>query len=145
MIFESPPEKRGGHFGTAPSEPDLRDDAPQAGDCQHNTKVLKRFLPSDSPHYAKEVCEDCGAFIRFVPRAGTVETQKLHAARIARLAMCDSLSGWEREFLESIASRPKLSPKQQACLDKLYAERLGGVHDEQRPAQPSSISSGEAG
>jgi hypothetical protein len=94
--------------------------------CQHDTRVLKKFLPSESLHYAKEVCGDCGAFIRFVPRAGTVETQKLHAARIARLAMCDSLNGWEREFLKSIASHPKLSPRQQACLDKIYAKHAEG-------------------
>ncbi len=123
MIFESPPEKGGGHFGTAPSEPDLREDAPQACGCQHRNKVRRRMLPSESPHFAKEVCSDCGKLLRWVEKPETVDRQRLNSFRVAKLSMCDSLSGWEREFLKSIAARPKLSPKQQACLDRIYSKR----------------------
>jgi hypothetical protein len=41
--------------------------------------------------------------------------------------MCESLSRWERCFVKSLALQRKLSPRQQACLDKIYDERLKGT------------------
>jgi hypothetical protein len=47
--------------------------------------------------------------------------QHLNAFRVAKLLMADGLNDWEREFLNSIATQQKLSPKQQAKLNKLAA------------------------
>lgn len=33
-----------------------------------------------------------------------------------------ALTAWEVDFLESIQDRPRLSPKQQACLDRIWRE-----------------------
>jgi hypothetical protein len=117
-----PPGNGKGARHDAQSQDPTRHNAPQQYSCQHHTKVVKKLLPSDSFHYAKEICSDCGQLLRWVAKPEAVERQRLNSFRIARLSMCDSLSDWEREFLKSIAARPKLSPKQQACLNKIYSE-----------------------
>jgi hypothetical protein len=62
-----------------------------------------------------------------LPKPANVERQHTNAFRLAKLGMSDSLTSWEREFVKSVASQRKLSPRQQACLDRLYAERLEGT------------------
>jgi hypothetical protein len=93
--------------------------------CEHNTKVLVK-LPEGSPHYGKEICDDCHAFLRWVPRPETLENQKLRAARIARLAECRSLNDWEHSFISSVAKFKKHSPKQIAVIDRIFADYKGG-------------------
>jgi hypothetical protein len=138
-----PPEKKGGDppvnakggglFATTPRTEALTDhNALVCGAqgewrhaCQHDSKILVR-LPPDGPHYAKELCEHCGSFLRWVPRPETLEAQRLRAARIARLAMCEALNDWERGFVASVSKFRKLSPKQVAVIDRLFAQYLKG-------------------
>jgi hypothetical protein len=65
--------------------------------------------------------------LRWIPKPATLEHRRFNALRIARLLMSRRLSGWERSFLQSIMPLKKLSPRQQACLDKIYAEHLEGA------------------
>lgn len=54
----------------------------------------------------------------------TVERQKLHAFKLARLAMRPELLHWERKFLSSVVHRRRLSPKQQQIIDRLCRQYL---------------------
>jgi hypothetical protein len=88
--------------------------------CEHrNTRIE---LVANGPHHAKEICTDCGRLLRWIAKPANTERQQFNSYRIAKLAMADGLNDWEREFLKSIATRPKLSPKQQAKLDELCDE-----------------------
>jgi hypothetical protein len=92
--------------------------------CEHaNTRV--EYLAS-GPHHGKEICTDCGHLLRWITKPANVERQHTNAFRIAKLSMSGSLTSWERGFVKSVSQQRKLSPRQQACLDKLYAERLEG-------------------
>jgi len=97
--------------------------------CQHDTKVLVKLAP-DSPHYAQEICEVCGAFVRWIPRPENLETQRLRAERIAKLSKCDGLTDWERGFVASVSKFRKLSPKQAAVIDRLFARYRKEVCDD---------------
>jgi hypothetical protein len=44
--------------------------------------------------------------------------------RLARLAMCDRLSLWERNFVHDLSQRRKLTHRQQAIVDRLAATYL---------------------
>jgi hypothetical protein len=92
-------------------------------ECEHaDTRI--EILPPGSVHFGKEICWNCDRVLRFLPKPETVERQRMNAFRIAKLAMCNSLTNWERQFVKSIRAQRKLSPKQQAVLSKLYTERL---------------------
>jgi hypothetical protein len=83
-------------------------------------------MPEGSLHYARLSCAICGRFLRWLPRPETIERQRVSAFRLARLAMCSLLSDWERSFVRDVSRLRKLSPKQQAVIDQLYAECLEG-------------------
>src|SRR5262245_39496676 len=78
--------------------------------CEHLERHVE-ILPRGSLHHAKEFCRRCGRFLRFLPKPSTVERQRLNSFRVTRLAMSDSLTDWERQFLKSIAPLKKLSPR----------------------------------
>jgi hypothetical protein len=92
--------------------------------CEHSNTRIEHLV--NGPHHAKEICTDCGQLLRWVAKPATVERQHTNAFRIARLSMSGSLTSWEREFVKSVSQQRKLSPRQQACLDKIYADRLEG-------------------
>src|SRR6516165_10678401 len=110
--MNSPPvnAKGGGLFATTPRTEALTDHTALVcnsqhswrHNCQHDTKVLVRLAP-DSPHYAREICEVCGAFVRWILRPENLETQRLRAERIAKLSRCDGLTDWERGFVASVS------------------------------------------
>lgn len=84
------------------------------------------ILPPGSVHFGKEFCRDCDKVLRFLPKPETVERQKLNGFRLARLGMCGRLTNWERNFVRDVLRRRKLSPKQQAIVDRLVATYLEG-------------------
>jgi len=106
----------------------LIDDTPLAcgaqGDCEHSETRIE-ILPPGSVHFAKELCLNCERVLRFMPKPATAQRQHTNAFRVAKLTMCNGLTSWEREFVKSVAQQRKLSPKQQSCLDRICAERLG--------------------
>jgi len=121
--------KRGGPFGTTPDYSKLVDDTPlvcsaQTSWCEHGNTRIEQL--ANGPHFAKEVCTDCGATLRFVPKPETLARRKLNAFRLARLAMCDKLTHWERKFCRSVLHRQKVSPKQQQIIERLCATYLEG-------------------
>jgi hypothetical protein len=85
------------------------------------------ILPPGSVHFAKEVCQNCDRVLRFMPKRRTLARQSVNAFRLARLSMLSALTSWEREFVKNVSQQRKLSPRQQARLDKIYAERLEGA------------------
>jgi hypothetical protein len=52
------------------------------------------------------------------------ERQRFNALRLVKLTMHSGLSNWERAFIRDVAQLRKLSPKQQALLDRLYRRYL---------------------
>jgi hypothetical protein len=93
--------------------------------CTHSLTATE-LLPRESQHYAKLVCADCGAHLRFLPRPENVEKRKLTGYKLAKLQMCDGFNSWEREFIGSLANHGsnKLTPKQQAVFDRLCLTHL---------------------
>ena len=79
--------------------------------CSHSAKKIAR-MPVGHIHFAAEQCADCGRLLRWLPRPETIQHRRLNAFRLAKLAMCDRLSTWERGFVASVAKHKKLSPKQ---------------------------------
>ena len=100
------------------------DDAAGYAACPHAATVTER-MPEVHTHYAAERCEHCGRFLRWLPRPENVERRKLSRFRLSKLAVCSSLSAWDRRFVESLLSRKRFSPKQQQILDRLSARYLG--------------------
>jgi hypothetical protein len=93
--------------------------------CQYARTVTEQ-MPRGHVHYTRKVCEACGTFIRWLPKPETVERQRLNAFRLARLAMQERLSAWERNFIRDAAQRKKLTPRQQEIVDELAATHLKG-------------------
>ena len=91
--------------------------------CTHPVTCTERF-PGGVPHYSHEVCAMCGRHVRWFPKPQTIERRRLNAFRLAKLAMCSSLSAWERGFVRSVSQQKKVSPKQQAIIDRLSATHL---------------------
>jgi len=94
-------------------------------ECEHSDTRVEILAPG-SVHFGKEICRNCDRVLRFLPKPQTLERQSTNAFRLAKLAMSPALTSWERGFVKSVSQQRKLSPRQQACLDKLYAERLEG-------------------
>jgi hypothetical protein len=90
--------------------------------CEHGNTRIERL--ASGPHFAKEVCTDCGRVLRFVPKPANIERQRFNALRLAKLSMHPGLSPFERNFLASIAQQKKLSPAQQKVFDDLCAKYL---------------------
>jgi hypothetical protein len=93
--------------------------------CAHSVTRTER-LPDGGLQYAHEVCATCGRHVRWLPKPKTIERQRWYAFRLSRLAMCDRLNSWARNFVRDISGRRKLSPKQQEIVDRLCAQYLEG-------------------
>jgi hypothetical protein len=92
-------------------------------ECEHaETRV--EILPPGSLHFGKEICRNCDRVLRFVPKPATAARLTTNAFRLAKLTMISpALTPWEQQFITSISRVKKLSPRQQAVLDRIYAER----------------------
>jgi hypothetical protein len=128
--MNSPPvkERAGDLAATSPKLFDEADHTPLVcsaqDECEHSETRVEQL--ANGPHFAKEICTACGRVLRWLPRPETLTRRRFNALRIAKLAMSDELTDWEREFLKNVAAQRKLSSPQQACLDRL-AERLKGT------------------
>ena len=89
--------------------------------CRHPATRTER-LPDGHLHFGRLSCAICRRHLRWLPRP--IECRTLMGFRIARLAMCSSLSSWERGFLRSVSRARKLSPSQQALVARLVARYL---------------------
>lgn len=94
--------------------------------CAHLATRTEQ-MPAGGAHYAREVCVECGRYVRWLPRPETVERQRVNAFSLAKLSMCEGLSDWERGFVRDVSRQRKLSPKQQALVERLAAEHLEGT------------------
>jgi hypothetical protein len=91
--------------------------------CTHPATRTER-LPDGSWHYAWLTCVACGRFLRWLPRPETIERERVNAFKLAKLAMCEGLSKWERSFVHHVSQQRKLSPKQQQIIDRLAVQDL---------------------
>ena len=91
--------------------------------CSHNATVTEQ-MPRGHIHHAREVCTHCGVFIRWLPKPETIERRRLNGFKLAKLAMCDRLTSWERHFVRDRSQRKRVSPKQQEIIDRLCATYL---------------------
>jgi hypothetical protein len=93
--------------------------------CRHGTTRVE-LMPQGYKHYAMETCALCRRFLRWLPRPETIERERVNAFKLAKLAMCEGLSKWERSFVHHVSQQRKLSPKQQALLVQLCTQYLEG-------------------
>jgi hypothetical protein len=94
--------------------------------CGHHATLTER-LPDGSLHFARLFCAICGCHLRWLPHLANVERRTHNSFRLARLAMCSKLSPWEQNFVRDVSKLRKLSPRQEAVLDRLYAQHLEGA------------------
>jgi hypothetical protein len=127
-----PPEKRGAAASNAstrkqltelPEDTSLREFAQP---CTHPVTRTERF-PGVVPHYSHEVCVACGRHPRWHPKPRNVERRKLLAAYVARLAMCERLTSWEKGFVASVSKQRNVAPKHEAIIGRLYRQRWGSA------------------
>lgn len=95
---------------------------PTCGD----TRINLLHQPAGSVHYASRRCATCDVHRGWEPRPQNREKQSQRQERIARLLRSGKLTDWESIFLESIDGAKKLSPKQEACLERIE-NKLGGL------------------
>lgn len=91
--------------------------------CPHSATVTER-MPRGHLHHAARRCAYCGAHLSWLPKPQTIERRRLNGCRLARLAMCDGLTSWERNFVFDVSQRKNVSPRQQAIIDELVATYL---------------------
>jgi hypothetical protein len=53
--------------------------------CEHSTTRIEQL--ANGPHFAKEICTDCGRVLRWIPKPQTIERQRFNALRLVKLAM----------------------------------------------------------
>ena len=129
--MSGPPRKATARRLTGPDARDLK--LPEsnslggvAQSCTHPVTRTERF-PGGMPHYSHEVCVACGRHLRWHPKPRNVERRKLLAAYVARLLMVEGLTSWEATFLRSMSKRRRLSPKQEAIVERLCRQCLEGA------------------
>lgn len=85
--------------------------------CNHEWVTLT--LTPHLRHYGKETCQQCGRFVRWIPKPETLERMKVNAEKISALKT-KPLGEWEKGFLLSLEKQGRhFSPKQQSKLDEL--------------------------
>jgi hypothetical protein len=89
--------------------------------CEHINRST--VLTPETIHHGKQVCADCGAFLRWLPKPETVERAKRNHEVMAKLKAVP-LTEWAKGFLLSLEKQgAHFSPKQQAKLDELAREK----------------------
>jgi hypothetical protein len=83
-----------------------------------------QLLPQGSVHHGKEVCANCDAVLRWLPKPKTVVRRRLNAFRLVKLALCEGLSPWELAFIHNVSRSRKISPKQERIVDELAQKYL---------------------
>jgi hypothetical protein len=121
--------------------PTTRTQSAQAQACEHRATVTKQEPPG-ATHFSREICLECGAFVRWLPKPSTIERRTLNSFCLARLGMCEGLSDWERRFVRDVSKRRKLSPRQQALVERLCEGYLGGQNAMTRPTETETARKG---
>ena len=107
-------------------------------DCSHErTKV--ELLQRGQEHYAHVVCSDCNTALCFRPHPHRVSIRQRNAINVQKLSRLNSLTQWEKGFLEGVAQNPRPNPRQQTLLDELadkYLRRGIKQNEPSREAAP---------
>jgi hypothetical protein len=89
--------------------------------CPHSATFSEQ-MPTGCVHHAEERCANCGRHLRWVPKPETIQRRRLIAFKLARLSMVEGLSDFERGFVRDVSRQRKFSPKQEAFVERLYAQ-----------------------
>lgn len=92
--------------------------------CGSN-KISTVRMPSYHTHYAALKCGTCDCFIKWEPKPTTVGKRQQQQQTVNHLLQAKGLTDPEREFLETVRGKGKLSPRQQEVLAKIEA-KVGG-------------------
>jgi ribosomal protein S27AE len=117
---EAPPAKRTlsttlGSAGVIVNDPFC----PQCGSAQTVAIRCEHGI-----HYAKQCCERCGTFLKWLPNPSTEIRRKEMQHKLRVLSEHpDRLSQWERGFVDSLLTQKKLSPKQRDIVERIWTER----------------------
>lgn len=84
------------------------------GDCPHPRAEV--VMEKRGTHYARRVCSDCRKFLGWIPHPENVRKAQENAIILTGLSKLDNLPAWERQFVRSLTTTKKISPKQQAKL-----------------------------
>jgi hypothetical protein len=118
--MSGPPGKREGALLQAPI-PKLTG-ALEYRACPHSSTYIEPTL--GYIHHGAVRCAACRKFMGWVAKPQTLERRRLNSFKLAKLAMVDALSDWERSFVANVLPLRRLSPKQQAIIDRLCATYL---------------------
>lgn len=92
------------------------------GECPHQRKTV---VPEKrGPHFAKQVCSDCGKFLGWMPKPETIKRRAENAVILAALSKLPDLPAWERQFVRDLSSHARTSPREQAKLLELQERFL---------------------
>jgi hypothetical protein len=91
--------------------------------CKHGATTSELMSPGHV-HHAREVCIDCGKFLRWLPKRETLEKGTLNAIRLEALSKRPELTDWERSFVRGMQKLRKFSPRQQVWIDRLCETHL---------------------
>jgi hypothetical protein len=84
------------------------------GDCPHPRAEV--VMEKRGTHYARRVCSDCRKFLGWIPHPDNVRKALENAIILTSLSKLDNLPAWERQFVRSLTTAKKISPKQQEKL-----------------------------
>jgi hypothetical protein len=110
--MNSPPVKRerGGRFTTTPNfcytliHPTPLVGAAQPR-CAHGNTRIEQL--TNGPHYAKEVCTNCGRVLRWLPKPETIERRQRNGFRLAKLDVRDGLVVGGSNSFDVVVKHPR--------------------------------------
>ena len=82
------------------------------------------ILGAGSFHYGREDCKACGSFVRWIAKPANIERARINAIKFARLSGFPVLTSYEKHFVAGLKYFRRLSPRQQAFLDRTYGRYL---------------------
>lgn len=90
--------------------------------CQSEETI---FTPTpETQHYGRLNCAKCGLFAGWEKHPKNIARDHDTMFQIGVLRDKNSLTGWERSFLESIKlTAPKMSPRQREIFDRIWKEK----------------------
>jgi hypothetical protein len=124
-----PPPKREGALLQAPIPkltglPQSKSSFAQRQACRYGTTRVEQ-MPKGYFHHAALRSAFCSVFLGWAPKPSTVARRRLNACMLAKLAMCEGLSDWERGSLANVSKLAKLSPRQEMVLGRIYRQFFG--------------------
>jgi hypothetical protein len=98
-------------------------------DCIH-ARTHVELMPPGAQHYGRVVCEDCGKQLCWKPSPANVDRRRRNTVNLNKLLGTHRLTEWEKGFCQALIDNPRLSPRQQRCLDGLVSKYLEDIQND---------------